>query len=165
MPFSNNDSAARIREQANKLLLERAQQREQEQERRANKALQDLADERIAHRHSKELADAQLDELCVTLDTLIEFILLNHGEIPSKLAEIIAARQEQRIERALPQGSFVDEGVKEGNTLVVGAAMTDGQFGQLLKAQNGTLAWAPPKGADEVLKELTELLTVAKVDP
>lgn len=103
MSSSNRDSASKIRELTNKTLLGRAQQRDREAKAELEKAISDLAEAKRAYKQSSDEVDQQLEELCVAFDTLVEFIVLNHGDIPEKLIEIIAARQEQRITASLPK--------------------------------------------------------------
>lgn len=99
--------------------------------------------------------------MAVAFDTLIEFILMNHGVIPAKLAEVIAERQEQRIIASLPkQADATAEVARVGDSVstvlgrsgtVVGPAS---QAGQILKMQGGTVGWAPAPTAKQVRDSL-----------
>jgi len=169
MSSSSRDSAARIREQTNNTLLQRAQQREKDAQTWARKAEQDLVDARALHKKSADEADEQLKTLCVAFDTLVEFILLNHGEIPEKLVEIIAARQEQRIETSLPKADFVHQGVQESDVvkldvgkLVVGAVAPTSHLSAVARQLVGQTF--DRLDAEEIKRDLIERLAKARDD-
>lgn len=99
--------------------MERANQRAKETQRLLDSTVGDLTATRSMYAAGVQESDKLLEQTCVALDTLIEFILLNHGEIPAKLADIIAARQEARIARAAPQFDVITKGVQPDDVALV----------------------------------------------
>ena len=169
MSSSSRDSAARIRELANKTLTDRAQLNARTAKDELDKAVADLAESRRAHKQSSAEADEQLKTICVAFDTLIEFILLNHGEIPEKLVEIIAARQEQRIVASLPKADFINQGVQEDDVVTAKTTkfiLAPSQLSTVARELVGQ-ALSRPSGrldADEIKRDLIERLAKVRDD-
>lgn len=173
MNSSTRDSASRIRELTNKTLTDRAQLRGNAAQEELNIAVANLAEARRAHKQSDDEADKQLKTLCVAFDTLIEFIVLNHGELPDKLVEIIAARQEQRIEASMPKADFIKQGVQDGDDVTVkitkyipGAARQSAQLPALVKEGSWRDSLRPFDSLSEesIKRDLLERLAKASDD-
>lgn len=138
-----SSSSDRIKDLTNKTLLQRAQQREKEAEERARQLSLQLDDLKATWRKGAEQADEQLTQTLKIVDTLIEFIVLNHGDLPEKLVDIVAARQEVRIAKSLPGVEAETEATYTGYARLnsTPAASLDGQ---ILRINKGIVSWVDP---------------------
>jgi hypothetical protein len=148
------DVADRLRAQTGQYTQERLRQQ-------AGWLEDQLKLERDSAQKAADLAEKTFEELRQTMDTLIEFIVLNHGDIPETLMEIIAARQEQRIAKSLKGGMSDEEKTRE--LVMSSPTFKSAQDGQILRmGAGGKLGFAQPPTALEVQEDLIRRLAQLK---
>lgn len=148
MSFSN-DSATRIQAQTFENLKQRYENQYKE---KLEAVTQNLKEARLVERAKEaEEVEGLFEDILGKLDVLIEFVVTRHGELPEELIELVAARQEQRIEKTLPQPiDLADSDVKADVLPLANVGAVAGSVigraaplmnGQVMKVQNGTVGW------------------------
>lgn len=144
MPFSSKDDVTqRLQEQTNLYLKQNYENKVQEIQRKLDglRAIRTREAEETA-----ELFHALIDKM----DRLLEFIAQRCDGIPPEIIELIAERQEQRIEACLPASGIdlADTDAVTGLLPSSGGLPINGgvigQSGQVLRRSNGTVGWTTP---------------------
>lgn len=117
-----NDVADRIKQQT----YENIQKRLRDQIAEREQVIAELNEKR---KKDAEQHESELEGVLLLVDTLLDFITQNCGDIPETLLDIIARRQEERILRSLPPAP-------EGNP-----AASDGQVMKM--GPDGKVSWVP----------------------
>lgn len=172
MSFSSSSVQDRIKEQTSENLRLRAEQKLADAEHM-------LSMERAGRQQELVEVDELFQAILGKVDVLLEFIVQRCGELPPELLELIAERQEQRIEATLPGGIDLTDtdaetgllpqanlsiGVVAGSIIGRSAA---GQDGQILRRAGDTVEWTDPDGfktksLTTIRKEVQRLLSTLK---
>ncbi len=126
----SQDITERIKQQTNENIQRRLRDQLAE-------AQQQLELSQTEHLKDRLRYEAELEDALKIVDTLLDFIAQRADELPVELLEVIAVRQEQRIERALPREAAAGDGQPNSANAVV----VVGGAGQVLRMVGGQLSW------------------------